>query len=555
MQLLSWSDALRTHIDVIDRQHRSLVDMVNAIAAKLTAEAALSAEEVRLLLGYLKDYTEVHFSTEEALMALCELSPEYTNRHHHNHARFIAHVGDMLENLGEDAVFDGRQLLAFLGDWLIRHIQGEDRGLAQRLHAARLDASSVLRRTRSAGEAPVGTGPAFSFSDALVRGSAALHASEADVLSLVAENAHAALVVSLDASLMPGKVLHANAAAAALLGRSAGALASCSAAALFGAGQAGRFPVLMSEVLVSGHFEGLLDCVGPNGRVTRVAARITYLVLQGQMVILVVFDAPAAHARPHEPDTRAAEAASTAGDADASVASLGPGRTVLSRHSMFRHLTKSELASVERASTLVRLSKGQVLYRKGDDPTDLYMVISGQMSLAVSNNRGAEKVLAVVDPQHVFGEVEVLTGCPCRTLARSLTQTVLLSIPAAVLRKLQTSSLRFAGAAVEHLGRGLLEARGEIEALTLHTAMERIIDHLLEHADINALGVLEALLPAQKQVIASYLNLSPPTLSRAFQQLSDAGLIVVSRRYVTIPDRERLMQFRVLDAGSKDGTR
>jgi len=544
MQLLAWSDALKTHIDIIDWQHRGLVDMVNATASKLAADSALSTDEVRLLLGYLKDYAEVHFSTEEALMALCGLPPSYTNRHHHNHARFLAHVGDMVENMGKDALFEGRQLLAFLGDWLIRHIQGEDRGLAQRLHAARVEASSLLRATPLSVDAP--SGPAFSFADALARGSAALHASEDDVLELVAESAHAALVISLDGSLMPATVLHANAAAAALLGRSVEALQACSARALFGAAQSGRFPVLMSEVLVSGQFEGLLDCAGPNARMSSVGARVTYLVLHGQMVILVVFDSAAHQRRAH--DVPQDEASGRAGGAGAAVVALGPGRTVLSRHPLFGNLTKSELAGLERASRLVRVNKGQVLYNKGDDALDLYMVISGQVSLVVSNSRGAEKVVGIVDPQQVLGEVEVLTGRPYQTFARSLAQSVLLAIPAATLRKLQASSIRLAGAAVEHLGKRLLAVKGEVEALTLHTAMERIIDHLLEHAGINGHGVLEAMLPAQKQVIASYLNLSPPTLSRAFQQLSDAGLIVVSRRYVTIPDRGRLLSFRGQEA-------
>ena len=551
MQLLAWSDALKTHIDVIDRQHRGLVDMVNATATKL-AESALSTDEVRLLLGYLKDYAEVHFSTEEALMALCGLSPSYTNRHHLNHARFLAHVGDMLENRRENAALDGRQLVAFLGDWLIRHIQGEDRGLAQRLHAARLDASSALRAARPAADAPGGAAPAFTFADALVRGSAALHASEADVLALVAESAHAALVMSLDASLVPANVLHANAAAAALLGRSAETLKTSSPTALFGAWQAARFPVVMSEVLVSGYFEGLLDYVGRGARVTSVGARVTYLVLQGQMVILVVFDLPAGQARAHESDAQAADAEDIAGAVAAAAPALGPGRTVLSRHPLFRDVAKGELAALERASTLVRLSKGQLLFEKGDEARGLYLVISGQVSLAVSNSRGAEKVLDIVDPQQMFGEVEVFTGSPYRMFARSLTSTVLLTIPAANVRKLQASSRAFASAAVEHLGRRLIVVKGEMEALTLHTAMERIIDHLLEHASINGLGVLEAMLPAQKQVIASYLNLSPPTLSRAFQQLSDNGLIVVSRRYVTIPDRDRLLRYRAHESAGQE---
>ncbi len=543
MQLLAWSDALKTHIDVIDRQHRGLVDLVNATAAKL-ADEALSAEEVRLLLGYLKEYAEIHFGTEEALMALCGLPPGYANRHHQNHARFLAHVGDMLDGLGDDPVVDGRQLLAFLGDWLIRHIQGEDRGLAQRLHAARLEAASALGAGQPVGDVPAVSGPEYSFADALALGSAALHESEAQVLALVEENEHAALVISLESSLMPAKVLHANAAAAALLGRDVEGLIGAPAATLLGAGQSGRFPVLMSEVLVSGQFEGLLDYAGPGGKLRKIGARVTYMGLHGQMVILVVFDSPVGE----EGAAESAPEPALAARAGLGVASLGPGRTVLSRHPLFVELTRSELAGVERASGLIRLGKGDILYRKGEHATDLFMVISGQMALAASNDRGAEKILDIVDPQQVFGEVEVLTGGAYRTTARSLTQTVLLSIPAAAVRKLQASSLRFARAAVEHIGKRLLEVKGEIEALTLHTAMERIIDHLLEHATVNGHGILEAMLPAQKQVIASYLNLSPPTLSRAFQQLGDAGLITVSRRYVTIPDRERLLRFRAQEA-------
>jgi CRP-like cAMP-binding protein len=73
--------------------------------------------------------------------------------------------------------------------------------------------------------------------------------------------------------------------------------------------------------------------------------------------------------------------------------------------------------------------------------------------------------------------------------------------------------------------------------------MERTIDFLLEHGTDNGQGGVDAVLPAQKGVIASYLNINGATLSRNFQQLSDAGLISVSRRLVTIPDREALLRF------------
>ncbi|PKO55784.1 MAG: hypothetical protein CVU28_05245 [Betaproteobacteria bacterium HGW-Betaproteobacteria-21] len=547
MKLLTWNDALKTHIDVIDQQHHGLVDLINATSTRLAAETTLGGSEVRQLLGYLKDYAEVHFSTEEALMALFGLAPDYMDRHHRNHASFLARVVEMVDDAGEGSVIDGQHVLAFLGDWLVRHIQGEDQRMAQRLHAVRLSVSPSASETPLAARPAQGAGRALLFADALAQGSADLLASETDVLALLAESEQAALVIALDANLMPASVMHATTAAANLLGSSVAALKSRSVASLFGGGESARFPVLMSEVLVSGHFEGPLQFVGSHADLIGAQTRVSLLVLQGQTVILVVFGAAVGlrlvGGRDVSPAAvpSAAESAQVPGDAE--------GGTVLSRHPLFSMLDRSELAGLESASSLVRLSKGQVLFHKGANPAGLYMVISGHVSLAVANSRGVEKVIGIFGAQQVIGEMQVFAGGPSPVTAQSLDPGVVLLIPTVALHQLRASSPAFAAAAIAYLGNRLNELVGEIEALSLHTAMERIIDHLFEHAAISSRGALEATLPAQKQIIASRINLTPPTLSRAFQQLSEAGLIEVSGRCVTISDREALLRYRVEYAG------
>lgn len=544
MEQLTWSDALRTDIDVIDRQHHGLVDMVNASAQRLADDSALSGEEVRLLLGYLKDYAEVHFSTEEALMALCGLPSDYAQHHHHNHMRFLAHVEDMIDGVGEDAVLDGQQLLAFLGDWLIRHIQGEDQGLARRLralsktplHAAVTEASPVERSVASA--------PAWHFADVLVQGSAALHASEEDVPALLEQGSQAAMLIALDAALLPMDVLHANTAAARFFGCSVEQLEAYSGNALLGARGANGLPVLMGEVLMHGRFVGPLVCVGPEGRAMTSDVQVTHLVSHGRMAILVVFGMPAASSPAPETEVSADGAVDAARVRPRSGVSSGLGGSLLSRHALFQCITRDERIRLEQASQLISLSKGDVLFDQGDEPEGLYMVISGQMSLVVRSDRCAEKVLDIIHSPRVFAEAEVFARRPSPVSAQSLSSTVLLMIPAADLRRIQSSSTDFACAVVDHLGKRLHDLTAEIQALTLHTAMERIIDHILEHARMDDEGVLEATLPAQKKVIASYLNLSPPTLSRAFQHLTDTGLITISRSLVTIPDRARLVSYR-----------
>ena len=262
------------------------------------------------------------------------------------------------------------------------------------------------------------------------------------------------------------------------------------------------------------------------------------------MAILVVFGMPDASLSVPEAGKAAEATVDAARVRPQSGLSSGLGDSLLSRHPLFQSMKRDERIKLEQMSQLISLAKGDILFDQGDKPEGLYMVISGQMSLVVRREGGAEKVLEIVYSPQIFAEAEVFTQRPSPVSAQSLSSTVLLMIPAAHLRRIQLSSTRFACAVVDHLGKRLHEFTAEIQALTLHTAMERIIDHLLEHARVDAEGILEASLPTQKQVIASYLNLRPATLSRAFQQLADTGLITINRSLVTIPDRARLVSYR-----------
>lgn len=542
MQIVAWNDSLKTDIDVIDQQHRGLVELVNATAAKLDEAPQLSADEVRLLLGYLTEYAQVHFSTEEALMALCGLEARQTDIHHESHARFLAQVGDMVDALGEDGVLDGQRLLMFLGDWLIDHIQGEDQGIARSLRAAMaatapagapalVGAGHVADTWEARAQALASARPVEAesdFSRVVARHSEALLASEAGVLDMCAHGEVPALIVSLDAALMPATILHANAAAATFFGDAAEMLCHHTLADQLSAVEAARFPVLVGEVLMAGRFEGPLRCRTAGGEERSVRARVTHLALHGQMVLLVLL-------RP--------EAAPVTAPTVAGAGRPGVGGSVLSRHPLFQELPQAELDVLEGAARLIRVTKGKVVFHKLDAPVGIYLVISGQVKLAVSNARGAEKVMGFAGPMQVFGEIDALTGVNHTMLAQSLCATVLLLIPLAPLQDLLARSLPFARALMAHFGKRYHDVAWDLEAYALQTGMERVIDHLLQHARINAAGVLEAVLPAQKQVIASYLNLTPPTLSRTFQQLSEAGLIEMSGRYVRIPNKRRLLNF------------
>ncbi|MDD5297469.1 MAG: Crp/Fnr family transcriptional regulator [Rhodocyclaceae bacterium] len=229
---------------------------------------------------------------------------------------------------------------------------------------------------------------------------------------------------------------------------------------------------------------------------------------------------------------------------------MGPTQAVafLARQPLFREVAPEQLAELASACRERRLSRGEILFHKGDKPRGLYLVISGQMKLAISSVQGNEKVLGIFGPQQTFGEAEAVMDCPYPFFAQALVDVVLLVVAQAELLEVLDKDRNLARGLLGCLGLRLHDLVHDVESYTLRSGTERVLGYLLQHAYIHAQGRLEVELPARKQVIASLLHLTPETLSRIFHDLSEAGLIGVHGRHVHIPDADRLSAWQAAEA-------
>jgi hemerythrin len=115
-----WTDDLNTGIDVIDKQHRRIVDYINDLEL---AKAKQDRETVGKVLDELVDYTLSHFAFEESLQE--EAGYKYCKPHKKVHDLFVRRVNDYLERfrLGDDIVDEIHHMLT---SWLINHIRRDD---------------------------------------------------------------------------------------------------------------------------------------------------------------------------------------------------------------------------------------------------------------------------------------------------------------------------------------------------------------------------------------------------------------------------------------------
>ncbi len=218
---------------------------------------------------------------------------------------------------------------------------------------------------------------------------------------------------------------------------------------------------------------------------------------------------------------------------------------ILSHQPLFLELSSEQLAHVAATTREKRLAKGEMLFQKGDLPYGLFVTVFGQIKLAFPSSQGNEKVVSIIGPRQCFGEAVMFMDRPYPVFAESLTDSLLLHISKAAVFELLARDTTFALRMLAGLSLRLHSLVDDVESYSQRSSTQRVIGYLLqvcEH-EVNGEGEKAATLPTSKQVIASLLNLTPETLSRIFHDLTNAKLISVHGRQITIHDLRRLREF------------
>ena len=120
--LIVWDkNTFEIGIDVIDSQHKELVSYINELACAISTDQEKSV--ISVLFKKLYDYTQFHFKAEEDYIQ--SLSKNDCLLHQLQHKHFIEELDRIIElNVVEKI---SEELLYFLTDWLLHHIQIEDK--------------------------------------------------------------------------------------------------------------------------------------------------------------------------------------------------------------------------------------------------------------------------------------------------------------------------------------------------------------------------------------------------------------------------------------------
>lgn len=212
---------------------------------------------------------------------------------------------------------------------------------------------------------------------------------------------------------------------------------------------------------------------------------------------------------------------------------------LVARVPLFAALNREELSAVAARVRPRSHPRNEQLYGAGEKNSRLMIIHSGSVKIYRITESGHEQVIRILESGDFLGESTFVSGADSDHFAMTLERSdicalhhddldaYLLQFPSVAVKMLETLSMRLAD--TEH----------QLSMLAGEDAEHRLAGYLLALRDAS--GTAAVRLPTTKKDVASFLGLTPETLSRKFAQFEDSGWISLgSGRNLVVLDAQAL---------------
>lgn len=218
----------------------------------------------------------------------------------------------------------------------------------------------------------------------------------------------------------------------------------------------------------------------------------------------------------------------------------------VARVPLFRGLSHAEQLEVAAVARPTRVSQDEMIYPAGSELGQLLVVHTGRVKISRVGRDGHEQVIRVLEPGDFVGESAFLGGGRSDHQASALEAGSMCVFRHADLGRLIAAHPSIGLRMLQDVSRRLEETETRLAAATTGDVSSRVAGYLLSlpgrRGEGRADGTLEVTLPLTKKDIASLLDTTPESLSRALRRLGDSGVIdQLTGRRVALLDVDALV--------------
>jgi CRP-like cAMP-binding protein len=210
---------------------------------------------------------------------------------------------------------------------------------------------------------------------------------------------------------------------------------------------------------------------------------------------------------------------------------------ILARTDFFADAPPEALAAVSAAGQERHLIRGDVLFNEGDPPDSLYLVIRGRMAIAIANPIDRrESVVALMEPDDLFGEMSMLDNGPRSAMARALEPTTVLATPFEPILTMFDQYPKLLWNVTRMLAQRIRVTDEALADSVFLDVTGRTAKRLLELAD----GSDQFTLPVTQEELAGMVGASRERVNKAIASFIRLGWLEQQDRTYRITQRDRL---------------
>ena len=208
----------------------------------------------------------------------------------------------------------------------------------------------------------------------------------------------------------------------------------------------------------------------------------------------------------------------------------------LRSNELFRDLSAEQMRELERVTTMSTCPRGRVFYTPGETGEVLFLLKKGRVQIYRLSPEGKKLVIAVLEPDTLFGEMALLGQGMHNTFAEAVEPCTLCAMSRRDVEGLLAKFPHVSTRLLEILGRRLMDAEARLESLAFKSIPARLAALLLSAQKNNFVQ------GQTHQELAEMIGTYRETVTQTLSGFKAQGLVEIHRKRIEICDAAGLQK-------------
>jgi CRP/FNR family transcriptional regulator, cyclic AMP receptor protein len=210
---------------------------------------------------------------------------------------------------------------------------------------------------------------------------------------------------------------------------------------------------------------------------------------------------------------------------------------------LFSALDDAEASSLRESMVTVKVSKGNTLFKEGDDGNRLFVVLEGKLKLGTTSNDGRENLLSILGPGEMFGELSLFDPGPRTATATAVTDARLLSLAHDQVIGWVSAHPKVSLQLLGRLAQRLRRSNAVLADLVFSDVPGRVAKAIMDLGERFGVKKADGLYvnhDLTQEELAQLVGASRETVNKALADFAGRGWVRLEPRAVVVLDIERL---------------